>query len=48
LRGNAASVGSARLTACLLAGGSTLIRFLYDKRDVDAGPILRRRGLFAL
>jgi O-antigen/teichoic acid export membrane protein len=33
--------GAAWLTACLLAGGPTLIRFLYDRRATDAGPILQ-------
>jgi O-antigen/teichoic acid export membrane protein len=29
------------LTACLLSGGPTLIRFLYDERALAAGPILQ-------
>jgi O-antigen/teichoic acid export membrane protein len=29
------------LTACLVSGGPTLIRFLYDERAVAAGPILQ-------
>jgi O-antigen/teichoic acid export membrane protein len=33
--------GAAWLTACLVAGGPTLIRFLYDERAVEAGWIVQ-------
>ena len=29
------------LVACLIAGGPVLIRFLYDKRAVEAGPVVQ-------
>ncbi|MFW6049750.1 MAG: oligosaccharide flippase family protein [Myxococcota bacterium] len=34
-------IGSAFLVSCLLAGGPTMIRFLYDERAVDAGWIVQ-------
>jgi O-antigen/teichoic acid export membrane protein len=40
LRG-AVLIAAAWLVACLIAGGPTLIRFLYDRRAIAAGPIVQ-------
>jgi len=34
-------MAAAWLVACLIAGGPVLIRFLYDKRAVEAGPVVQ-------
>jgi O-antigen/teichoic acid export membrane protein len=34
-------IASAWLVTCLIAGGPTLIRFLYDRRAVAAGPLVQ-------